>query len=153
MSIIEYNKKRAIFKYLQRLDKNGRGKMAASLKAAKIVFINAKKHQKTVRLINDEDIANRCKTWIRLQNDGVIPKAFKNFIENTLFVGMNITKKKTISLTTATRWLNILGFFTNNIIKAYTTTGMNYIGDDMKYVPPKLKDDEKEHVLITHNDC
>ncbi|CAI2189988.1 8072_t:CDS:2 [Funneliformis geosporum] len=115
----KYNKKRAIFKYLQRLDKNGRGKMAASLEAAKIVFINAGsykatiickwaaywlktgclppiyqgKHQKTVRLIDDEDIANRCKTWIRLQNDGVIPKAFKDFIENTLFVGMNITKK------------------------------------------------------------
>src|SRR6266498_245972 len=90
MFIIEYNKKRAIFEYLQRLDKNNRGKMDASMEAAKIVFINAGsykatiirkwaaywlktghlppvyqgKHQKTVRLIDDEDIANRCKTWI-----------------------------------------------------------------------------------------
>ncbi|CAI2183799.1 14714_t:CDS:2, partial [Funneliformis geosporum] len=103
--------KRAIFEYLQRLDKNGRGKMAASLEAAKIVFINAGsykatiickwaaywlkigclppiyqgKHQKTIRLIDDEVIANRCKTRIQLQNDGVILKAFKDFIENTLF--------------------------------------------------------------------
>jgi len=62
--------------------------MNASMEAAKIVFINAGsykaiiirkwvaywlktgclppvyhgKHQKTIRLINDEDIANRCKT-------------------------------------------------------------------------------------------
>ena len=48
MSIIEYNKKRAIFEYLQRLDKNNRGKMDASMEAAKIVFINAGSYKATI---------------------------------------------------------------------------------------------------------
>jgi len=41
ISVIEYNKKKAIFKYLQRLDKNDKEKMNASMEATKIVFINA----------------------------------------------------------------------------------------------------------------
>ncbi len=91
ISVIEYNKKKAIFKYLQRLDKNDKEKMNASMEATKIVFINAdsykaiiihkqvaywletgnfppiyhEKYQKTIWLIDDEDIANRCKTQIR----------------------------------------------------------------------------------------
>ena len=203
MSIIEYNKKRAIFEYLQRLDKNNRRKMDASMEAAKIVFINAGsykatiickwaaywlktdhlppvyqgKHQKTVQLIDDENIANRCKTWIRSQSSGVTSKTFKNFIENTLFVETGIIKKKSISSATATRWLNILGFFYQQhrqgiyydgheredvityrnefleTISHYETFMVKYVGDDMKCVPPKLKDGEKEHILVTHDEC
>jgi len=137
MSVIEYNKKKVIFEYLQRLDENGKGKMDASMEAAKIVFINAGsykatiiqkwvaywlktgclplvyhgKHQKTIRLIDDEDIANRCKTWIRSQGEGVTPKTFKDFVEKTLLNEIGIVRRKSISYTITTRWLNILGFF------------------------------------------
>ena len=91
LTVTEYNKKRAIFEYLKRLDDNGNGKVKASMKAAKLVFIkNASyraktirywanywfqynhlpisyqgKHQKTVRLIDNEDIAEKCHIWIR----------------------------------------------------------------------------------------
>ena len=39
MTVAEYNKKRAIFEYLTRLDDNGKGKMKASTKAVQLVFI------------------------------------------------------------------------------------------------------------------
>ena len=39
MTVTEYNKKRAIFEYLTRLDDNGKGKMKASTEAVQLVFI------------------------------------------------------------------------------------------------------------------
>ncbi|CAB4408921.1 unnamed protein product [Rhizophagus irregularis] len=40
MKVDEYNKKRAIFEYLKLLNKNGSGKMKASLSVAQIIFID-----------------------------------------------------------------------------------------------------------------
>ena len=28
-----------------------------------------------------------------------------------------------------------------------------YDGNDMKYISPKLKDSEKEHILVIHDEC
>jgi len=90
MKVNKYNKKRAIFEYLKLLDKNGAGKVKASLNAAQMVFIDGGvwkarqiqywvnywllnnalpasfqgKHQKTIRLIDDEDVAEKCHVWI-----------------------------------------------------------------------------------------
>ncbi|PKB92116.1 hypothetical protein RhiirA5_387884 [Rhizophagus irregularis] len=96
LNVTEYNKKRAIFEYLRRLsDNDGKGKIKASVEAAQVVFIEntqykariirywAKywlqynhlpisrqgKHQKTIRLIDDEDIAEECHIWIRSQGE------------------------------------------------------------------------------------
>ncbi|CAJ0851303.1 13432_t:CDS:2, partial [Entrophospora sp. SA101] len=125
MSILEYNKKRAIFEYLNRLDNKGRGKMNASIEAAKIIFIEGNpgksriirrwasfwlknnklpvsrqgKHQKTIRIIDDEDIAEKCHMWIGT----ITPLKFKNFVEQKLLVENGITKKKDISVKSATR--------------------------------------------------
>ena len=41
MTVIEYNQKKAIFEYLIHLDNNRCEKMYASLKVAKIVFVNS----------------------------------------------------------------------------------------------------------------
>src|SRR5947207_1107360 len=125
----EYNKKQAIFEYLKQLNKDGGGKLKASLSAAQIVFFDdgiwkaqriqylanywlihntllilcQGKHQKTIRLIDDEDIAEKCHSWIRDQNYKSTPTAFKKFIENKLFPSIGIAKEKSISLMTATR--------------------------------------------------
>src|SRR5207253_1863050 len=40
MKVNEYNKKRAIFEYLKLLDKNGGGKMKASINVAQMVFVD-----------------------------------------------------------------------------------------------------------------
>jgi hypothetical protein len=137
LSVSEFNKKRAIFEYLRRLDDDGKGKVKASKEAAQLVFIESApyrartirywanywlqnnhfpisrqgKHQKTIRLIDDEDIAEECHTWIRSQGGKTTPLKFKEFIEEKLLVNSGITKKKTISTETATRWLNVLGYF------------------------------------------
>ncbi|CAB4402431.1 unnamed protein product [Rhizophagus irregularis] len=42
MKVDEYNKKRAIFEYLKLLNKNGSGKMKASLSIAQIIFIDGR---------------------------------------------------------------------------------------------------------------
>ena len=86
MTVAEYNKKRAIFEYLTRLDDDGKGMMKASMEAAKLVFIEGAsykarsirywakywlqyyhlpvsrqgKHKKTIRLIDDEDVVKKC---------------------------------------------------------------------------------------------
>ena len=62
-------------------------------------------------MIDDEDIAEKCHIWIRSQGGTTTPLKFKEFIEQKLLINLGIIKKKTISVTTATRWLNILGYF------------------------------------------
>src|SRR6266511_4377342 len=78
LTVIEYNKKRAIFEYLRRLDDNRKGMVKASIEAVELVFIESApyrartirywanywlqynhlpishqgKHQKTLRLID-----------------------------------------------------------------------------------------------------
>jgi hypothetical protein len=59
------------------------------------------KHQKTVRLIDDEDVAEKCQVWIREKNYHATPSSFKTFIEQNLLPNIGIAKKKDISLSTA----------------------------------------------------
>ena len=40
MNVVEYNKKRSIFEYLNQLDDNERGKIKASINVAKTIYIN-----------------------------------------------------------------------------------------------------------------
>lgn len=137
LTVTEYNKKKAVFEYLNRLDNNGKGKQKASMEAAQLIFIESApyrartirywanywlqhnhlpishqgKHQKTIRLIDDEDIAERCNIWIRSQGGITTPLKFKEFVEQNLLIDSGIMRKKTIGIATATRWLNVLGYF------------------------------------------
>src|SRR6266498_2116275 len=136
LSVVEYNKKRAIFEYFNHLDSNGKKKTKASETALQLVYIDVSlyrarairnwatywleynrlpfshqgKHQKTIRLIDDEDTAEKCRAWIRSQGGTITPLKFKDFIEEKLLVDTGISKKKTITLRTAERWLNVLGY-------------------------------------------
>ena len=123
MSAQEYVKKRVIFEYLVRLLK-GEKKMKASMEAVKIVYNSEHKrtatrmakywhnnytlpiscrgkHQKLSRIIDDEDIAERCHTWIRINGSHTTPHRFKEFVQESLLpeIGTN----KTISTRTARR--------------------------------------------------
>lgn len=69
------------------------------------------KHQKIIRLVDDEDVAAKCQAWIRSQGGHTTPKKFKEFVKQTLLLKTGITKQKTISDSTSRRWLNVLGFF------------------------------------------
>ena len=202
MSFSEYNKKRAIFEYLKRLN-NGKGKINSSLEAAQIVFINPPsgksrtirywasywlsnksipiskqgKHKKFIRLIDDEDIAEKCHLWIRSQGGTTTPTKFKEFIEQNLLLDTGIMEKKSVSINTASRWLNVLGYtFKQNrqdiyydgherpdVVKyrkkfleeifnyeKYMTT---FDDETLEPIPPILSPDKKEIVLVTHDEC
>src|SRR6266498_4394865 len=203
MSVIEYNKKRAIFEMLKRVEKNGKGLIKASIEAAELVFIeshpykarcirvwtkywlqNAQlpptfqgKHQKIIRLVDDEDIAEKCQTWIRNQGGHTTPIKFKEFVEQILLPETGITKQKTISDSTARRWLNVLGFFNQQQkqgvyfdgherddvveyrkkfleeVAKYEPYIANYEGETMDKILPNLQNGEKEHILVTHDEC
>ncbi len=200
MTVTEYNNKRAVFEYLTRLNN---GKIHASLEAAKIVFVDGGswkarriryyanywllnnkfpvskrgKHQKTIRLIDDEDIAEKCRTWIHEQNFKVTPTTFKEFVEKELLPNIGVTKRKSISLMTAMRWLNILGYsfqkhhqgiyydgherddvlqyrevFLEKIFE-HEKYMSKYEGETMKRIYPNLPEGEKERILVTHDEC
>ena len=51
------------------------------------------KHQKLSRIIDDEDAAEKCHTWIRSQGGTITPLKFKEFVENKLLVNSGIMKK------------------------------------------------------------
>ena len=57
------------------------------------------KHQKISRIIDDEDIAERCHTWIHANRSHTTPHRFKEFVQESLLPGMGINK--TISISTA----------------------------------------------------
>jgi hypothetical protein len=199
----EYNKKWAIFEYLKQLNENGSGKMKASLNIAQSFFLDGGiwkarqirywanywllhntlpishqgKHQKTIRLIDDEDVAEKCHAWIHTQNFKVTPAKFKDFIEQNLLVKLGIDKKKTINIATATRWLHILGYTKQKQkqglyfdgheridVTQYRTEFLNkmfeyekfmsyYEGENMDRILPNLVEGEKEHILVTHDEC
>ncbi|CAI2197823.1 876_t:CDS:2, partial [Funneliformis geosporum] len=93
-----------------RLDDNGNGKANYWLQYNHLLISHQGKHQKTVRLIDDEDIAEKCHTWIRSQSGTTTPLKFKEFVEEKLLVNSGILKKKTISIATAACWLNVLRY-------------------------------------------
>ncbi|RIA88737.1 hypothetical protein C1645_825920 [Glomus cerebriforme] len=139
MKVTEYNKKRAIFEYLNLLNKNGGEKMKASLNIAQMVFVDGK-HKKTIRLIDDEDVAEKCHSWIL-------------------------------------RWLHILRYtkqrqkqgiyydgheradviqYRNTFLKQifeYEKLMSHYEGENMDRILPDLAEDEKEYILVTHDEC
>ncbi|EXX54095.1 hypothetical protein RirG_237730 [Rhizophagus irregularis DAOM 197198w] len=125
LTVIEYNYKRAIFEYLTLLNNNnGCEKVDISLKVVQKIYIDGGywllnnklpesrhgKYQKTIRVIDDEDVAERCHIWIRKQNFNTTPATFKKFVENELFPAIGIAKEKSITIMTTTRWLKVLGY-------------------------------------------
>ncbi|CAG8813181.1 19402_t:CDS:1, partial [Dentiscutata erythropus] len=128
----EYNRKRAIYEYLVRLNKNS-SKMAASKASAKIVYIDPAenkgttiigwanywlehnclpesqqgKHKKIKSLSDNEDFIKKCHEWIHSQNGITCPSKFKKFVEDTFLKDLD---KKTICISTVSQWLRKLGY-------------------------------------------
>src|SRR6266498_4500852 len=101
----------------------------------------------------------------------------KEFVKQILLPETGITKQKTISNSTAKRWLNVLGFFHQQQrqgvyfdgherddvveyrkifleeIAKYEPYMASYDGETMEKILPNLKDNEKEHIFVTHDEC
>ncbi|PKK55757.1 hypothetical protein RhiirC2_801582 [Rhizophagus irregularis] len=63
LTVIEYNYKRVIFEYLTLLNNNNRREKYWLLNN-KLPESRYGKHQKMIRVIDDEDVAERCHIWI-----------------------------------------------------------------------------------------
>lgn len=81
-------------------------------------FLNHKKlpvhqqgcHIKTRSLINDEDIARECRLWLRVQiHDSITAHSFSQWIAKELHPKVGLPSPITVSESTATRWLHLLG--------------------------------------------
>ena len=203
MSVSEYNKKRAIFEYLKKYVNENKRKVNASVEAAELIYIEhipgkskfirylasywlrtnllpvsqRGKHQKTVRLIDDEDIAETCHKWIRSQGGTTTPAKFKEFVDQKLFIEKGITKNKNISIKTASRWLNVLGYhyqknrqdiffdghersdvieYRHRFIEKmfeYEKFMTKYDDETLEPIAPVLKINEREIILVTHDEC
>ncbi|GES93332.1 hypothetical protein RCL_jg21131.t1 [Rhizophagus clarus] len=113
LSVTEYNKKRAIFEYLRRLsDNDGKGK--------------------TIRLIDDEDIAEEYHIWIRSQGGTTTPLKFKDHERP------DVVKYQELFL---------------DKIYDYVKFMAKYEGENMEQIPPTLGPNDKEIILVTHDEC
>ncbi|PKB97087.1 hypothetical protein RhiirA5_298178, partial [Rhizophagus irregularis] len=105
------------------------------------------------------------------------PALFKKFIDNELFPNIGITKEKSIALTTATRWLNVLGYSFQQYRRGIYYDGherddvlqyrkeflekmfehekymSKYEGESMDRIHPNLPEGEKERILVVHDEC
>ncbi|GES73102.1 hypothetical protein RCL_jg2158.t1 [Rhizophagus clarus] len=152
LTVVEYNYKRAIFEYLTLLNNNnGHEKIDISLEVAQKIFI-------------DGDF-------------NTTPTSFKKFIENELFPNIGITKEKSIALITATRWFNVLGYSFQQYRRGIYYDGherddvlqyqkeflekmfehekymSKYEGESMDRIHPNLLKEEKERILVVHDEC
>ncbi|CAB4477291.1 unnamed protein product [Rhizophagus irregularis] len=157
LTVVEYNYKRAIFEYLTLLNNNnGHGRIDISLEVARKIFIDG---------------------GIRKQDFNTTPALFKKFIDNELFPNIGITKEKFIALTTATRWLNVLGYSFQQYRRGIYYDGherddvlqyrkeflekmfehekymSKYEGESMDRIHPNLPEGEKERILVVHDEC
>ncbi|GET59556.1 uncharacterized protein OCT59_009507 [Rhizophagus irregularis] len=82
-----------------------------------------------IRVIDDEDVAERIHIWIRKQNFNTTPTTFKKFVENELFPAIRIAREKSITIMTATRC------------------------EFMDQIYLNLPEGEKERVLVVHDEC
>ncbi|GBC35738.2 hypothetical protein RIR_jg20284.t1 [Rhizophagus irregularis DAOM 181602=DAOM 197198] len=114
--------------------------MKASLSVAQIIFI--------------DDVAEKCHIWIHNQNYKVTPIKFKKFIEQNLLTQLGVSKKKTIDVSTAVRWLNIFGYTKQRQKQGVYYDGYEHAdGENMDQILPDLAEGEKEHILVTHDKC
>ncbi|CAG8503577.1 10811_t:CDS:2, partial [Scutellospora calospora] len=161
-SAFEYNERRAVYEYFVRLY-DGHGKLKASEAAAHISFplSHRSRHQKYKRLVDDKDVALKCRQWIREESgvNGVSPSQFKQYIDSAILPEYTGGTRKSISLRTAKRWLNVLGCQFKKYQKGMYFDGherrdvVEYRREKMELVPPMLGVGEHELIFITHDEC
>ncbi|RIA79867.1 hypothetical protein C1645_839743 [Glomus cerebriforme] len=111
----------------------------ASKEAAQLVFIESK-HQKTIRLIDDEDIAEECHTWIHSQGGKITLLKFKAFIEEKLLIHSGSQKQDDHERPDILKyWQTFL-----DKIYGYEKYMMKYEGKNIEWIPLTLETSKKE---------
>ncbi|CAG8762868.1 2910_t:CDS:2, partial [Rhizophagus irregularis] len=166
LTAAEYNRKRAIYEYLKRLGENGKGKMKTSKEAAQLIFIDCAPYRA-------RSIQYWANFWLQhnrlpVSRGTTTLLKFKEFVEQKLLANSGITKKKPITMKTAARWLNVLSIYYDgherpdvveyrksflDEIYSYEKYMAKYEGETMERIPPILESDDKEVILVTHDEC
>ena len=133
-------------------------------------------HQKTKSFIDDEDVIEKSLEFIRENEGKITPKLYRTFVINTLFPQMGIITSS-ITEKTARIWLKKLGLIPQSRKKGiyfdgherpdvleYRVTFLKkmeefeklmpiFEGNNMDQKNPILSDEEKLHILVTHDEC
>lgn len=136
------------------------------------------KHIKTKSLIFDEDVASKCREFLKTQmNDSITGQSFAHWIHNNLHLEADLPRPVQISSKTAVRWLHSLGMNYVKYTKGLYIDGheradvvsyrddfldrmsnhekffYKYESDDMARVAhPVLNPGERPRVLVTHDE-
>ncbi|CAG8756618.1 6245_t:CDS:2, partial [Cetraspora pellucida] len=142
----EYNKRRAVYEYFIRLY-DSHEKLKASKIAVGIVYINSGpyKSKRICFLVDNEDVTLKCKQLIRKESglNDISSFQIKQYVDSAILPEHTGEIRKSISLRTAKRWLNVLGCQFNKYQK----------GPKIELIPPVLQVNERELILITHDEC
>ncbi|GES84847.1 hypothetical protein GLOIN_2v1785920 [Rhizophagus clarus] len=140
ISVIKYNKKRAIFEMLKQVKENKKGLIKASVKVVELIFIDSK-HQKIIQLVDDKDIAVICQVWI--------PRWWLNvlgFFYQQQKQGVNFDKHERDNV------VKYRKMFLNEMAK-YEPYMSSYERETMDQVLLNLQSSKKEHILIIYDEC
>src|SRR6266496_4282567 len=135
------------------------------------------KHQKIKSLLGDEDIHQMITEYLWSVGCNVTVSGFKTYIEQEVFPSMGIERKKTISENTARAWLKHFGWefrvgkkdvyydgherpdvieyrkhFLNEIFELEKWMLKPLDDNIMVLEEPILNENEKRHILITHDE-
>ena len=135
-------------------------------------------HVKTKSLINDEEVQNHCRVWLRSQTpDNISGRTFSQWVRMSLHSQLNLRDAINVHERTAQKWLHYLGYAPTvyqqglyfdgherpDVVKyrarfldeiaSYQRRMFTYVGDDLETaIHPELRDDERPIVLVTHDE-
>ena len=197
----------AIKRYLE-LIKSGKPKVESSLQVASVLFstrpnrsmvhrarkirnwaqfyiatnelpsLKQGRHQKTSTLIDDENVQNACKTWLRSQPpDSLCARSFSRWVGSSLHLELDFPAPVMISERTSKRWFHRLDFSLSERtqglysdgherddvveyrktflqeMEAYQARMRTFSGDNLEIVTePVLMGNEKPIVFMTHDE-
>lgn len=150
------------------------------LKTGELPIHQQGKHVKIVSCLDDEDFTKTCKKWLRQQKpEERNPCQLKTYIEEVVFpTKIGSIKKDTIGEETCRRYMHLWGFEYDELKKGVFYDGherpdvvkyrqewlkkmftykkymKDFSGDNLdQIVEPILNSNEKEHVMVTHDEC
>ena len=136
------------------------------------------KHIKTKSLIYDEDVASKCRQFLKTHiNDAITGQSFAYWVNNNLHIEANLPRPVAITNRTAMRWLHSIGMSYMKYTKGLYIDGherpdvvsyrdaflermsnyekffFKYEGEDMATViNPDLHPGERPLILVTHDE-
>ncbi|CAB4481750.1 unnamed protein product [Rhizophagus irregularis] len=125
LTAAEYNRKRAIYEYLKRLGENGKGKMKTSKEAAQLIFIDCAPYRA-------RSIQYWANFWLQ-HNRLPVSRIYYDGHERP-----DVVEYRKSFL---------------DEIYSYEKYMAKYEGETMEQIPPILESDDKEVILVTHDEC